>query len=228
MKNYIYLIILISSIQTNLFAQNITISVAEIDCKITEENYNKIINDLSTNCSNHDECHVDRIAWNPNLLIGHKESEEQVLKLTNTRADMHERCHYIAPKTGACLPRKAICLNRKCQNYADLQPLFNTNIKFRFTHKGEALKNKTISLSVDTGLRCFITPCPSRIEVDSLFTNEVGEVAITLGKFQLILNKKNATIGPDGLAFSLENIGYDPVDFNTLLIDTNKINEIQF
>jgi hypothetical protein len=214
MKNYIYLIILISSIQTNLFAQNITISVAEIDCKITEENYNKIINDLSTNCSNHDECHVDRIAWNPNLLIGHKESEEQVLKLTNTRADMHERCHYIAPKTGACLPRKAICLNRKCQNYADLQPLFNTNIKFRFTHKGEALKNKTISLSVDTGLRCFITPCPSRIEVDSLITNEVGEVAITLGKFQLILNKKNA--------------GYDPVDFNTLLIDTNKINEIQF
>jgi hypothetical protein len=126
------------------------------------------------------------------------------------------------------LPRKAICLDRKCQNYADLQPLYNKNISFRFTNKGAVLKNQTISLSVDTGVRCITTPCPSRIEVHSLLTNDLGEATITIGKFQLVLNKKNETIGPDGLAFILENIGYEPVDFNSLLIDTNKINEIQF
>jgi hypothetical protein len=228
MNTFLFFTVLLLSMQTKLYAQNITILVGEIDCKISEENYIKVINDLSTNCSAHDECHVDRIAWNPNLLIGHRETEEQILKLTRIRADLHERCHYVAPKTGACLPRKAICLNRKCQNYADLQPLHNKDITFRFTNKGAVLKNQTISLSVDTGVRCITTPCPSRIEVHSLLTNDVGEATITLGKFQLVLNKKNESIGPDGLAFILENIGYEPVDFNTLLIDTNKINEIPF
>jgi hypothetical protein len=207
-------------------AKNVAVPGGHIDCTDVEANYTKVISQLDLTCTKHEECHVDKIGWNPSLSIVHKESSEMIQQLLSSRSEMHKLCQYTAALNGS-EKHEAICLDGKCQNISILETMKNNKITFKFTHKGYPLRNQKVPLTADTGIRCEMAPCRSRKDVAILNTDANGIATITVGEFQNIYNKPNY-VGPDGLAFSILNVGFVVINFKSFLLNTKKVNEIQF
>lgn len=226
MNKKFLLLVIACLINPFVYAKNVKVPGGHIDCTAVEANYTKLISQFDLTCMKHEQCHVDKIAWNPTLSIVHKESPDMVQQLLNSRSGMHKLCQYTPPSNGSD-KQEAICLDGKCQNISILDKFKNTKITFKFTHKGEPLTNQKVPLTADTGIRCGMAPCPSRKDVSILNTDANGMASVTIGEFQKIYNKPNY-VGPDGLAFSIIDVGFVSINFKSFLLDTKKINEIKF
>lgn len=205
----------------------------QVDCRAAERNYQAQIDTLKRDCARTSECRADNLSWDPCAKpVVHSDSTLSPL-MTAALNDLSRICPRPARPCPA-LTAKPICIDKICENSADLGTKNDLKIVIQFMQNSKPLANQKVNLIADTGIRCVTAPCDSSREVESFVTDQDGKIYITVGKIMSLINGSSNPnvihqhVGPDGYALTIENVGYHGVDFSALLVDTHKINIFSF
>lgn len=212
------------------FGQMVQTPEGVIDCGAVAKEHSKHISGLKSACEKHEECRVDYLDWDSRHPVYHSENEDLVQQLISMQAATHQICKYEAPKSSAG-KNEVICMDRKCVSTKALDGISGKKLKLKFSHKGKPLVKHNVPLTYDTGIRCEKAPCDSRSIAKSYMTDDKGMVEISIGEIRSYTHSKgplNTHVGPDGYAFSIENVGFAMVNFKIFYMDTNKIYEFNF
>jgi hypothetical protein len=222
-KTLVYLAVLFS---TQAFAD-------QIDCVAAVRNYQSHLDTLKRECTQASECRADHLKWDSCARpVIHSDPSLSPL-IAAALADLARIC----PRPARSCPEhsvKPICIDRICEDSANLGGKNGIKIAIQFMKKSSPLVGAKVNLDADTGIRCVTTPCDSRRVVESFVTDQEGKIYISVGKIMSLMNGStnpnviHHDVGPDGYALTIENIGYRAINLSGLLVDTKKVMVVEF
>lgn len=205
------------------------------DCRQVPEQFDKMLTELKRDCGRAADCRLEDLAWSGcEKPVAHNDPTFAD-ELKKARAESRKVCGF---KQGNCIREltAAACIDRKCQDLADLGSLRGRKLQLLFLKDQRPLKNTKIILTADTGIRCATVPCPSRRDVKTFKTDSNGRVfwafseiiELAFSKHAPKTEKLGQSVGPDGYGWVIENRAFQSMDLESLLLKTDEVFEVRF
>jgi hypothetical protein len=204
------------------------------DCRQVPEQFDKMLNQLKRDCGRASDCKLEDLTWagcaKP---IAHNDANFAD-ELKKARSESRNVCGFTQ---GNCSLEEsaAICVDRRCQDIADLGSLRLKKRQLLFLKDQRPLKNTKIVLTADTGIRCATAPCPSRRDIKTFKTDSNGKVFwdfseiidLTFPSHAKKNQKPTQHVGPDGCGWVIENRTFQSMNIESLLFKTNEVFEVR-
>lgn len=152
----------------------------QYNCKGLDQDYEKMVQQISRKCDNQAQCHLDVLNWTAcGAPLAHSD-RGMASELIKNRTEIHKICKYVVAPCPS-VPSTAHCVSQTCVTQEEvLEKDYKIFVKFFLND--QPLVSTQIVLDYDNGIRCEAAPCPARTVFAQYQTDSNGEIQLNLNQ----------------------------------------------